>query len=622
MKRIIFTYLFMTMVMLPAFAYNTTISSYLYKDSETSYASSPSTGSLPMGVRRVQFRNLATDIPELETALSAASGIFTNAMLQEGIDLVSLKVDVLTEDLGPDDNVLCKVEINYADTVGYNINYPYISEYETIYNGRVLLPMAMINQSKRESGGVAMRIKLRPDVPYHCDTTAAPEDKYDAITIILRALAMGCGIQSTFNPTTLTVGYDDGQKVYINAFDTQIFNGDEASLVQVADGDLSVNSFFAGKSIYAYGRFDNADTRHIYLFNDKQINIPSVQFTDLTTNTITPDNYTIDDGEDFHDLLEVYLYPSESLREVTPYTMALLRQLGWMYDYVVGEDDYADLYASKLQCSGTVLAANTNYSLTINKSGVWLENNLRCELQSNDSTYVIGNVTGVYNKTFSYSSIPSNVQWRRNPITKNIVGQIVGTAGMFVDETKYQTKVCDIEIPYRPNNPIVHRSESAVSANVTLNLSAFANGSNTYTLSYFGLADSVLHTSTITANAIDTTISLPATQLYDFSIYGTNAQGNSNTYHFTMGASVVPELYLNIHILQSTLRYYLDASHSQNIPCVNISSVTISNPSGYIFMTPNAGPGDAINLSSLARGYYILTVVANGQPYSKVFYKR
>lgn len=622
MKKSFLICLFMTMVILQALAYNTTISSYLYKDSETFSVISPSNGSIPMGVRRVQFRNLATDIPELETALSAASGIFTNAMLQEGIDFVPLKVDVLTEDLGPDDNVLCKVEINYSDTIGYNVDYPYISGYGN--SGRVLVPMAMINQSKRESGGVAMRIKLRPDVPYHCNTTPAPEDKYDAITIILRALAMGCGIQSTFNPTTLTVGYDAGETVYINAFDTQIYNENGASLVQVADGNLSANSFFAGKSIYAYGMFSTSsfDARQVYLFNDKQINDPTVQFTDLTTNTITPENYTEDDGDDFYDLLEVYLHPSTCIREVTPYTMALLRQLGWMYDHLEGEDDYADLYASKLVCSGSVLTPNTYYSLTTNKIGVLLENDLRCELQSTDSNYVVGSVSGYINKTFSYNSIPSNVQWRRNPNTKNIIGQIVGTASMFVDETRYQTKVCDIEIPYHPNPPIVHRSESAAQGNVTLNLSAFANGSDTYTLSYFGLADSILHTSTITANAIDTTISLPATQLYDFSIRGHNTQGYSSTYNFTMGASVVPELYLNIYLYQSNLRYYLDANHSQNLPCVNISSVTISNSSGYIFITSNAGPGDIINLSSLARGYYILTVVANGHPYSKVFYKR
>ena len=620
MKKTFLMCLFMTMTISHALAYNTTISSYIYKDSETLSVMSPANGSIPMGARRVQFRNLATDIPELETALSAASGIFTNAMLQEGIDFVPMKVDVLTEDLGLEENVLCKVEINYADTVGYNVNYPYISGYAN--SGRVLVPMAMINQSKRESGGVAMRIKLRPDVSYHCNTTPAPEDKYDAITIILRALAMGCGIQSTFNPTTLTVGYDAGEIVYINAFDTQIYNENGASLVQVADGYLSANSFFAGKSIYAYGNFNDYYARQIYLFNDKQINDPTIQFTDLTTNTITPDNYTEDDGDDFYDLMEVYLHPSTCIREVTPYTMAMLRQLGWMYDYLVGEDDYADLYASKLVCSGTVLTPNTNYSLTTDKLGVLLENDLRCELQSTDSNYVVGSVSGYSNKTFSYNSIPSNVQWRRNPNTKNIIGQIVGTASIVVDETRFQTKVCDIEIPYHPNPPIVHRSESAAQGNVTLNLSAFANGSDTYTLSYFGLADSILHTSTITANAIDTTIILPATQLYDFSIRGHNAQGNSSTYNFTMGASVVPELYLNISILHSTLRYYLDANHSQNLPCVNISAVIISNSSGSIFMTPDAGPGDAINLSSLTRGYYILTVIANGHPYSKVFYKR
>ena len=305
--------------------------------------------------------------------------------------------------------------------------------------------------------------------------------------------------------------------------------------------------------------------------------------------------------------------------------MAMLRYLGWEYDFLVGAgSDLYDLYNCQLQGVNTILSPNTSYLFSLDKNGIILESDTHCELQTTDSLYTIGSTTisGPGICSFSYTNLPSNVQWRRNPVTKNIIGQIVGTASLFFGSTDTNTKICDIEIPYKPNKPIVHRSESVSQNNVLLDLSAFANGSNTYTISYTGLGDGIPHIETITANAIDTIYSLPATQLYDFTIYGTNSQGNSDSYNFTMGASVVPDLYLNASISGTNLRYYLDANHSQNLPCVNISSVTLNTIGGLLLLSSNALPGEAINISSLPRGYFVLSVVANGQTYSKLMYKR
>ena len=56
---------------------------------------------------------------------------------------------------------------------------------------------------------------------------------------------------------------------------------------------------------------------------------------------------------------------------------------------------------------------------------------------------------------------------------------------------------------------------------------------------------------------------------------------------------------------------------------VTISSVTISDAStGYVWLTPNAGPCEEISISSLPRGRYIISVVANGDTYSRMFLKR
>lgn len=627
MKKSFLLYAFILISSLSLWAYDITTSAFIYGRTTSTATSNYPSDSIPMGVRRINFKNLTNNVaPELETALSVASGIFTDAMLRDGIDIVPLDVTILMDDIGPDENVICKVEINYADTVSFHPNYPSFSWYETSYDERVLLPMAMINQSQRKSGGTAMRITLRPNVTYHYGIDPAQEGEYDVITILLRALAMGCGIQSTFNPETKTVGYVSGEKVYVNAFDTQIFNEDHVSLVSVADGDVAADAFFSEKGIYAYGYFGPADERQVYLQNEKAI-APLFPYSELTANTIVPDNYTENEiQEDFYDLLESYLPPETSIRVVTPYTMALLRQLGWRYNIPVGPGDgFADLYNCQLICNDSTLSPNTSYSIGLNRSSVLLENaGLHCELQSIDSVYDIGSFSSGYidGYTFTYSTIPANVQWRRNPISKNIIGQIRGTASMFVDTYKSQTKLCDIEIPYRPNHPLVQRNESASQGNVLMNLSVFANGSNTYTMTYVGWADSISHTETITKDAIDTILVLPATQLYDFTIYGTNSQGNSDSCHFTMGASVIPPLYLNVIVHGSIMQYYLDSNHSQNIPCVNISSVVVTNPQGLIYITSNASPGDEINISSLSRGYYIISVVANGSTYSKIFYKR
>ena len=65
-------------------------------------------------------------------------------------------------------------------------------------------------------------------------------------------------------------------------------------------------------------------------------------------------------------------------------------------------------------------------------------------------------------------------------------------------------KTFAIEIPFRPNRPLVQKLESATNGFITLDLKAFADGSETYTIAYTGLASGDTHTFTVTANALDT----------------------------------------------------------------------------------------------------------------------
>ena len=186
-----------------------------------------------------------------------------------------------------------------------------------------------------------------------------------------------------------------------------------------------------------------------------------------------------------------------------------------------------------------------------------------------------------------------------------------------------QDKVLNIEIPYKPNRPIIQKTENTSNGNITLNLNAFANGSNTYTVTYTGVTYGDTHTFTTTADILDTILTnIPGNQLYNVSLYGTNNEGNSSVCNFTFGFSAHPPLNMTISVIGSILRYDLSSNGTIDISDVVISSVKISDSSGVIWATPNAGSGDPIDISSLSRGFYILTVVADGTPYSRMFIKR
>ena len=69
---------------------------------------------------------------------------------------------------------------------------------------------------------------------------------------------------------------------------------------------------------------------------------------------------------------------------------------------------------------------------------------------------------------------------------------------------------------------------------------------------------------------------------------------------------------------------YPAVDNSQNatsLPNVVVGTCMITNPNNTITLYPNAGPGEAINISSLPNGIYLFSVVLNGETYSKTFFK-
>ena len=617
MKRLLLANLLVILGVMQLFALRTTISSSIYTDSAIVYQQSPQFNYAFSLAKRVNFINHIDTIPDFEIALSAAEHIFTEMMLENYVELVNITADI---SMGDSNEFLpgeiCKVDIVYTDTLVYNANYPHF-QWSVGQYLPTLYPMAISNQSRGNNYGPAMYIKLRPDIEYHCDTTMVPDDHYDAITLLLRALVMGCGLQSTFRPNngTLSFGIQIGQQKYINAFDSRIYNDVGRTYEEVALGFLNPNQFLNNHPVYI-----DTYTSTIELTNDLLL---SNACTFKTLNTISPSNYTDDEiNEGFYDLMEGAFEMGFAVREITPYTMSMLKQLGWMWDLAVGYDPYADLYDSQICCSSYILSPNVYYTLSTDYNNVNL-GDIHCKLFSKDSTYEIGQMAN-YGPYFYYNSIPDNVQWKRNPYTHNIVGQFQGYVYVMENGNMIsQEKMCDIEIPYRPNKPIVKKSETTDNSGIIhLNLKAFANGSETYTVKYKGVNSNDSVSFTVAANTLDTILLVPDTQTYNMSIYGTNYMGNSDLYTFTFGSPALPYLTLVTFISGTTLYYDLSNLGVIDISNLTINYVQIADLNGLVWLTPNAGNMDPIDMSSLPRGYYLLTVIANGHTYTRQFYKR
>lgn len=178
----------------------------------------------------------------------------------------------------------------------------------------------------------------------------------------------------------------------------------------------------------------------------------------------------------------------------------------------------------------------------------------------------------------------------------------------------------ELNIPARPTITV---SETADKDTVILKLHVEVQDADNITIKYRILKTNEEHLFNVESNVLDTVLRISGGQwyYYDMSIYGTNLAGNGPSYNFTFGGSVKAPLRLSTRIIgDQQLIYYLIGETSQTAV---ISSVTIKDAySGEILMTPEAAPGDVIDISSLQQGYKILIVVADNNTYEKQFLKR
>ena len=605
---------------LPSLAIHITLTNSIYTSDESVDTLPIVSGNIPTTIRRVRFINRTDSCSEMEIALATAEYIFSYGLDSNNIDLVPIEAEVsFGNALEFEQNEVCKVDVIYTDTLTDNILYHNFSQY-VLSQYPVLIPMAMYNQCEGVTQGPCMSIKLNPNISYHFDTSQTPEDKYDAITVLLRALAIGCGLHSTINPSTVQFGLYQNGYTYISALDYHIYNDSNYHYCDVLSNNISATDFLDGRIIFADGYSNSAGTESmpVVLFNDWVFGAYG-NVSSNTLNTIDPLWRAEEEG---FDILDAFMTPGMCKREITPYTMALLRGIGWVKTLPTGPSEEAQFYNSTLLCSSSVLLPDNSYEVELsNNYGYILD--ISCEIQGVDSSYTIGSFDSYDN--FSYHTIPQNIQWKRNPISKNIIGQIHCTAENYIDGMILEAKkTCNVEFPYKPNRPIVQKSEITSDDFISLELKAFANGSSTYTVNYTGVTYGDTHNFTITANALDTILSnIPATQLYNISLYGTNNEGNSDSYNSTFGFSANPLLNMTVSIVGSSVIYDLSNNGTIDISDVVISSVTISDTSGNIWISsPNSHSGDPINISSLNRGYYLLSVVADGHTYTRLFIKR
>lgn len=621
MKRLLFINLcvYITTIL---YAVNTTLTTSIYVNPESFTYNQPvgSLQNLATSPKRIKFMVIrdsiettdSTNIILIKNALQYANSIFSQAMADIGVDMTEAIVDIQWANADNFSTMeICKTEVNYTDELYYNPIYPHIGDLSSEYLP-ILYPKALSNQSYGYNRGPIMTIMLNKDFmnEIHFDITACPEDKFDFITLILKSLAVGCGIQSSLNAKIYTCGVIINNQKYLTAYDTQIYNDVGISYEQVARNLVPLDTFLLSHDVYVQSTSPN----DIYLFNE--LRLPNNTLSFKTLNTISAETYNELDPEGFYDLMDSDLSYGTCIRDVTHYTKSILQKLGWQWDILTGEDtDALNLYLSKLSCGSTQLYPDSQYTISVDRPLVALSN-IRCELDASDSTYLIGNTQ--YD-VFSYASIPANVQWNRNPITKNITGHIKATAFLYDDFNVREEKLLEIEIPYRPDSPIVQLTENTQSGTLSIDLRAFANGSDTYTVSYTGLIYNDSHSFMVQTDVLDTTLSIPGGQLYSMSIYGTNDEGNSDIHNITFGSSSIPPLALATMVSGNTLRYYLTNNPNTNVV---VTSAIITDVFGLISLSVATTPGAPINISSLSRGYYILTVIANGQSYNSTFYKR
>lgn len=629
MRRYIYNFVFFMLIYASSlYAENISLATSIYAGSigGTMPQSQHSSSASPI-IKKVNFKTKITTNPKLKLVLDYTREVFSQQVAEMNIDLIPIDAYVeFGQAFEFEEDELCRVEVKYIDSLGYNPMYSLLGNSYSYYLPRIF-PRTIYNQSRSCSSDTCMIIWLNPTIPLYCDTTAMPVDTvlYDATTILLRALAIGCGIQSSFSPYHIPhYGIMHNNQQFVTAFDSKIHNnvifGDTyASLEDVIIGEISDTTFLVGNSIYADGYNSS-----VQLYNDWELAAVD-PLTAATYNTIDWQTYTVEELQNgFVDLLETEIPPTIEIRKITPYTKELLRGLGWMQTLAVGfNNPYLYFYESYLSCSGTILSPNTSYSIQISNNNVNIEN-ITCELNSYDSSYVIGSANNSAH-TFTYDTLPSKVQWERDLSTKHIVGHIKANVWISAgNEILRQEKITDIQIPYRPNSPIVNKSEYYDNEMLRLNLSALSSGSDMYKISYTGLNDLTTHTYTSTEYAIDTIIpNIPATQLYSMSIYGINNMGNSDTCTFIFGQSANPPLYMTTSVIGNTLRYDLSRNGTIDLSWVTVSSVLITDAMGHTLLNPGiVNSGAPINISSLSRGYYLLSVVANGHVYTRQFAKR
>lgn len=566
--------------------------------------------------RSVTIRN-KTASPQMEAAKNEAERIFAEEMNRMNITLpcpISAVVRFGEPSDFSDLDEVCLVTTRYVEGDSMPEHYPYYPHIgEKKLSVQCLYPLALANLGYQGlyRDEPCMTISLNPDVDYYYGLS--PEginsNQYDMITVILRGLVIGCGFQSSLAIApngALSIGKNIGDTRYFTIFDANLYSCvHPIEILTTSDG---IYTFLDNK---VYG------PRNVQLHNDLSHCsdcTPSLS----TLNTISYENYE-EDSTNSPDLMEPFLYRGAVIRAITPLSQEILHGLGWLFDVAVGVDDEVEPCAIN---GSTTLYPNNNYAYNAIGGTGWVES-MSCDLFSSDSLYTLGTggIAGLL--SVSFNSLPDN-NWDRNPLNNNIMGSVrAETTTQVNDRTIRTVSSLPIEVPYKPNKPLCKFAETISDSVLRVNIDAFAGGSDQYIVTCTPTIPGLTVRDTIAADILNYTIdNLSASQMYEITIEGVNAQGKSTAVSRSVGQIRLP---LTLHLTASTywITYYFTENGSA-ATSLDISSVHITNLSGNLIQVCSERQNEQIDISGLTSNQvYLLTVtLTDGRTFSKQFIKR
>lgn len=572
----------------------------------------------------------------LEDVIEEARRIFTNELQDASNSMKNFNINYSVKigennDFSSQNQVpeLCKVQIKYVTLI--NEFDQYVRQPELFLYPQTAIPSALAKYYDLQNSDIADSIDFSIVLnPYMFNSDAVHKfylgvdgnpnyDEYDLLTILLRGIAEGCGFHSEIKQynNSLFIRFPISSEYYLSIFDSYLMYIDEdtwwkTSLAQVLYNiprnleDSVLNEFLSGHAIYI---------NNYKLQNEMEYQQP------LQWSSDNLQVFHIDDemSGDTLELKSSMIMPGEVIHAFTPKTKRVLNYLGWNFYFPTGGGPTVVL--PSISMSDTIRPEQDNSAVVSN--GNW--GKLVIKVARDDgymtllNTSTISNVTNIFN--FSNDSISLN-----NLIRDKETGYAMVDA-IYTDYQTNQTATEQSLLAIAPEIPRVQIDTIFDIENDDLyraNLSFYAKGAaKGYEVHCVGLLDNVNYHISLPQQTRNFQIPTDLDTMYTYRIevkaknnagstsYVSYLYGTQNGQNFT----VLPQVYNN-----STLHY--SVMYNNHVVDVPATDIRILNTSGILIMTGTPYQND-IDISSLVRGYYILSITLDtGNTINVLFLKR